>query len=87
MDAFHFTDHSKDFVSFNENRLYWRHGNHKILKQMVLQLIAGYKADSSADILRHDPVLRTLSAEESLVSQPSISRFFDRVTEQTIKIR
>ncbi|MFV8240744.1 IS1380 family transposase [Aerococcus viridans] len=85
MDAFHFTDHSKDFVSFNENRLYWRHGNHKILKQMVLQLIAGYKADSSADILRHDPVLRTLSAEESLVSQPSISRFFDRVTEQTIE--
>ena len=85
MDAFHFTDHSKDFVSFNENRLYWRHGNHKILKQMVLQLIVGYKADSSADILRHDPVLRTLSAEESLVSQPSISRFFDRVTEQTIE--
>lgn len=85
MDAFHFTDHSKDFVSFNENRLYWRHGNHKILKQMVLQLIAGYKADSSADILRHDPVLRTLSAEESLVSQPSILRFFDRVTDQTIE--
>ena len=85
MDAFHFTDHSKDFVSFNENRLYWRHGNHKILKQIVLQLIAGYKADSSADILQHDPVLQTLSSEECLVSQPSISRFFNRVTEQSIE--
>lgn len=51
---------------------------------MVLQLIAGYKADSSADILRHDPMLKTLSLEDALASQPSISRFFDRITKQTI---
>ena len=84
MDAFHFEDLIKQLITFKENRRYWTHTNQKILKQMVLQLIAGYKADSSADILRHDPMLRTLSLEDALASQPSISRFFDRITEQTI---
>lgn len=84
MDAFHFEDLIKQLITFKENRRYWTHTNQKILKQMVLQLIAGYKADSSADILRHDPMLKTLSLEDALASQPSISRFFDRITEQTI---
>ena len=85
MDAFHFEGLIKQHISFKENRQYWTHTNQKILKQMILQLIAGYKADSSADILRHDPVLQTLSLEDALASQPSISRFFDRITEQTIE--
>ena len=85
MDAFHFEDLIKQLITFKENRRYWTHTNQKILKQMVLQLIAGYKADSSADILRHDPMLKTLSLEGALASQPSISRFFDRITEQTIE--
>ena len=85
MDAFHFTEHSKDFVSFKEDRRYWQHDNHKILKQLLFQLIAGYKADISANILQHDPVLQTLSTDGVWASQPSISRFFDRFTEQTIE--
>lgn len=84
MNAFHFEEYSKQLISFNDNRLYWRHSNQKILKQIVLQLIAGYKADSSADILRYDPVLQVLSLEDALASQPTISHFFDRITEQTI---
>lgn len=84
MDTFHFEDLIKQHMTFKENRRYWTHTNQKILKQIVLQLIAGYKADSSADILRHDPMLKTLSLEDALASQPSISRFFDRITEQTI---
>ena len=86
MDAFRFEDSSKEFVSFNENRRYWTHDNHKILKQMVLQLIAGYKADSSADILQHDPVLQTLVSEESMASQPSISRFIENHTRMMISV-
>lgn len=85
MDAFHFTEHSKDVVSFNEDRRYWLHDNHKILKQLLFQIIAGYKADLSADILQHDPLLQALSTDEVWASQPSISRFFDRITEQTIE--
>lgn len=60
MDAFHFEDLIKQHITFKENRRYWTHTNQKILKQMVLQLIAGYKADSSADILRHDPMLKII---------------------------
>lgn len=85
MDALQFTQHSTDIVNFDENRKYWTHTNHKILKQLIFQLIAGYKADTSADILQHDPVLQTLSSAKSLASQPSISRFFDRVTDKTIE--
>lgn len=85
MDTFHFEDLIKQHMTFKENRRYWTHTNQKTLKQIVLQLIAGYKADSSADILRHDPMLKTLSLEDALASQPSISRFFDRITEQTIE--
>jgi len=84
MDALQFTEHSKNIVSFNENRRYWTHSNHKVLKQLIYQIIAGYKADSSADTLQYDPVLEILSPEEPLASQPSISRFFDRVTNGTI---
>src|SRR5690625_1448118 len=85
MDAFHFTELSKKIVSFNEDRRYWLHDNHKILKQILFQIIAGYKADLSADILQHDPVLQTLSTDGVWASQPSISRFFDRMTEQSIE--
>lgn len=84
MDAFHFNQLSKKIVSFNENRKYCWHENQKILNQMILQLIGGYSADSSANILCHDPLLPTLVGEEPLVSQSSISRFFDRVDEQTL---
>ena len=75
MDAFHFEDLIKQLITFKENRRYWTHTNQKSLKQMVLQLITGYKANYSADILRHDPVLQTLSLEDALASQPSTSRF------------
>ena len=85
MDAIHFDELSNQYVSYNENRLFWTHDNNKILKQLVLQLIAGYKADSSANILQYDPVLQTLSTDDVLASQPSISRFFDRISNQTIK--
>ncbi|SMH27297.1 Transposase DDE domain group 1 [Carnobacterium iners] len=84
MGTFHFEELSKKLISYNENRRYWKHTNHKILKQLILQLIAGYKADSSATILQYDPVLQTLSQEECLASQPTISRFLDRITDQTI---
>ena len=74
MDAFQFTQLSEEIVLFNDSRKYWMHSNHKILKQLVLQIVAGYNTDSAANILQHDPVLQTLSTDETLVSQSSISR-------------
>ena len=84
MDAFQFTELSKKIVRFNDSRKYWTHTNHKLLKQLVLQIVAGYNTDSAANILQHDPVLQTLSTDEPLASQSSISRFYDRVVVETI---
>ena len=84
MDAFQFTQLSKKIVRFNDSRKYWTHTNHKLLKQLVLQIVAGYNTDSAANFLQHDPVLQTLSTDEPLASQSSISRFYDRVVVETI---
>lgn len=84
MDAFQFTQLSKKIVRFYDSRKYWTHTNHKLLKQLVLQIVAGYNTDSAANILQHDPVLQTLSTDEPLASQSSISRFYDRVVVETI---
>ena len=84
MDAFQFTQLSKKIVRFNDSRKYWTHTNHKLLKQLVLQIVAGYNTDSAANILQHEPVLQTLSTDEPLASQSSISRFYDRVVVETI---
>ena len=85
MDAFQFTQLSEDIVTFNDSRKYWTHTNHKILKQLILQIIGGYHTDSAANILQHDPVLQTLSTDEPLASQSSISRLYDRVEGETVK--
>ena len=85
MDAFKFTQLSEDIVTFNDSRKYWTHTNHKILKQIILQIIGGYNTDSAANILQYDPVLQTLSIDEPLASQSSISRLYDRVEGETIK--
>ena len=85
MDAFQFTQLSKKIVRFNDSRKYWTHTNHKILKQIILQIIGGYNTDSAANVLQHDPVLQTLLTDEPLASQSSISRLYDRVEGETIK--
>ena len=85
MDAFQFTQLSKKIVRFNDSRKYWMYTNHKLLKQLVLQILTGYNTDSAAVILQHDPVLQTLSTYEPLASQSSISRLYDCVEGETIK--
>lgn len=84
MDALEFSELAEKKLQLPENRAYWQHENHTILEQLLLQLIAGYAADSSANILRHDPVFQTILGKESLASQSSISRFLDRFTEKNI---
>lgn len=84
MDALQFTEIARQKVQITDNRAYFRHENQTILEQLIFQLIAGYSTDSSADILRHDPVFQTLLEQKPLASQPSISRFLDRFTETNI---
>jgi len=55
-----------------------------ILRQRIYQIMAGYEDVNDADSLRSDPVLKgvvgRLLSDESLSSQPTISRFENMVT-------
>src|SRR5699024_3975095 len=57
----------------------------KILKQLILQLIAAYKADSTAYIVQYDPDSLTFASAELLSSEASITPFCDRITVESIK--
>ncbi|WP_034300444.1 IS1380 family transposase, partial [Alkalibacterium sp. AK22] len=85
MDTFGFSDSAKRLLHIKDNRSYFTHDNLGILEQLIMQLIAGYSADSSANLLRQDPVFQMVLGRKQLASQSSISRFLDRFTEENLK--
>src|SRR5262244_3572956 len=62
---------------------------HDLLKQRVLQIAAGYEDANDANTLRHDPIFKLLlkrlpESGPPLASQPTISRFENRVSRTEI---
>lgn len=55
------------------------------LLQMIYQTIAAYFSDDCSDELTIDPVFTTILDKETLASQPTISRFFNRMDDTTLK--
>ena len=58
---------------------------HDLFKQRVLQIAAGYEDANDANTLRHDPIFKVLlgrlpESGPPLASQPTISRFENRVS-------
>jgi len=84
MNSIGFIKLAKQLLTFNEERRYWTHDNVSMLEQLLFQLIAGYPADSSANLLQEDPVFRLILNKQNIASQASLSRFWDRMTEKTI---
>ena len=68
-------------LHFQDSRLLPTHSNETILEQLIFQLIAGYDTDASANILRHDPFFQQMLEKNTLASQSSLSRFWDRISE------
>lgn len=60
------------------------HSNASLLLQVICQIIAGFFRDDCADKIRKDPVMAETVGKDVLASQPTISRFFDRLRKQTI---
>lgn len=54
------------------------------LMQMVYQIIAAYFEDDCADELTNDPVFSALLEKDTLASQPTLSRFWNRMDEDTL---
>lgn len=84
MNVFQFSELAQQLLHIRENRAYFRHENVSILEQLVFQLIAGYAADSSANVIRHDPVFQAILGKDTLVSQSSISRFLGRLSDKNV---
>lgn len=51
---------------------------------MIYMLIAGYFEDDAYDELTNDPVFKSVLEKDTLASQPTISRFFNRMEEDTL---
>ena len=51
---------------------------------MIYMIIAGYFEDDASDELTNDTVFKTVLEKDSLASQPTVSRFFNRMDESTL---
>ena len=61
------------------------HTNHDLCLQQIYQTIAGYHCADDADELRAEPLVTQLLNKTSLASQPTLSRFYHRLTKDTSK--
>ena len=60
------------------------HKDHENLMQMLYQITGAYFQDDHADTLRYDPVITGAIGKEALASQPTLSRFHNRMDEATL---
>ena len=51
---------------------------------MIYMSIAGYFEDDASDELTNDPVFKSVLEKDTLASQPTVSRFFNRMDEDTL---
>ena len=51
---------------------------------MIYMIIAGYFEDDASDELTYYAVFNSLLEKDSLASQPTVSRFFNRMDEDTL---
>ena len=74
---------SKAFKT-NDSALFRYHTDQKNLLQMIYMIIAGYFEDDASDELTNDPVFKSVLEKDALASQPTVSRFFNRMDEDTL---
>ena len=60
------------------------HKDYENLLQMFFQIMASYFQDDHADALKKDPVITACVGKEALASQPTLSRFHNRLNEITL---
>ena len=68
----------------NDPALFRYHTDQKNLLQMIYMVIAGYFEDDASDELTNDPVFKSVLEKDAIASQPTVSRFFHRMDEDTL---
>ena len=72
--------------TFKTNDLAIRdHKDHENLLQVIYQVLGRYFNDNDADELTHEPVLKAILDKNVLASQPTLSRFFNRMNNNTLE--
>ena len=61
-----------------------KHKDSDNLLQIIYQILEAYFTDDSADALKNDPVFTSVLEKDTLASQPTLSRFYNRLDEKTI---
>lgn len=74
----------KQLFRTNDTAVMRFHTDADNLLQMICQIIAAYFEDDCADELAHDPVINAILDKQTLASQPTLSRFFNRMDEDTL---
>lgn len=60
------------------------HTDYQNLMQMIYQILSAYYTDDCADELTTDPVMTAILDKDALASQPTLSRFFNRMDDDTL---
>lgn len=55
------------------------------LQQVMYQLFSSYNEDDCADELSNEPVMTAALGKDRLASQPTLSRFYNRMDENTLR--
>ena len=69
----------------NDSAVFRYHTDRDNLLQMIYMIIAGYFEDDASDGLTKDPVFKAVLEKSALASQPTVSKFFNRMDEDTLK--
>jgi len=74
----------KNIFHSNDSGRIRKHKDYENLLQMLYQITAAYFQDDHADALRFDPAITTAVGKSALASQPTLSRFHNRLNENTL---
>lgn len=69
----------------NDTASFRLHKDDQNLWQMIYQILGAYFEDDCADELTRDPILTAILEKKALASQPTLSRFFNRMDEITLE--
>ena len=80
-----FTKILKSMFKTNDTASFRLHKDDENLWQMIYQVLGAYFQDDCADELTNDPVMTAILGKKALASQPTLSRFFNRMDETTLQ--
>ena len=74
----------KKLFKTNDTAAYRLHNDSSNLIQVIYQIISASFEDDCADELTNDPVLSAIVEKDTLASQPTLSRFWNRMDKDTL---